>query len=66
MDAIDRKIIAELEAEGRLSVTALAQRVRLSVAPCHRRLRALEQAGAIRGYRACLYTHLTLPTIVRV
>ena len=52
MDAIDRKIIAELEAEGRLTVTELAQRVRLSVAACHRRLRALEQAGAIRGYRA--------------
>ena len=52
MDAIDRKIIAELEAEGRLTVTALAQRVRLSVAPCHRRLRELERAGAIRGYRA--------------
>jgi DNA-binding Lrp family transcriptional regulator len=52
MDAIDRKIIAELEAEGRLTVTELAQRVRLSVAPCHRRLRALEQTGAIRRYRA--------------
>jgi DNA-binding Lrp family transcriptional regulator len=52
MDAIDRKIIAELEAEGRLTVTELAQRVRLSVAPCHRRLRELERAGAIRGYRA--------------
>jgi DNA-binding Lrp family transcriptional regulator len=52
MDAVDRKIIAELEAEGRLTVTALAERVNLSVAPCHRRLRSLEQAGAIRGYRA--------------
>lgn len=52
MDAIDRKIIAELEAEGRLTVTELAQRVRLSVAACHRRLRELERAGAIRGYRA--------------
>lgn len=52
MDAIDRKIIAELQAEGRLTVTELAQRVRLSVAPCHRRLRELERAGAIRGYRA--------------
>jgi DNA-binding Lrp family transcriptional regulator len=52
MDAIDRKIIAELQAEGRLTVTELAQRVRLSVAPCHRRLRALETSGAIRGYRA--------------
>ena len=33
-------------------MTALADRVRLSVAPCHRRLRALEQNGAIQGYRA--------------
>jgi DNA-binding Lrp family transcriptional regulator len=54
MDAIDRKIIAELEAEGRLPVTALADRVRLSVAPCHRRVRALEGAGVIRGYRAVI------------
>jgi DNA-binding Lrp family transcriptional regulator len=52
MDLIDRKIIAELQAEGRLTVTELAQRVGLSVAPCHRRLRELERAGAIRGYRA--------------
>ena len=52
MDAIDRKIIAELEAEGRLTVTALAERVRLSAAPCHRRLRELERTGTIRGYRA--------------
>ena len=52
MDVVGRKIIAELEAEGRLTVTELAQRVRLSVPACHRRLRALEQAGAIRGYRA--------------
>jgi DNA-binding Lrp family transcriptional regulator len=52
VDAIDRKILAELQAEGRLTVTELAQRVGLSVAPCHRRLRELERAGAIRGYRA--------------
>jgi DNA-binding Lrp family transcriptional regulator len=52
MDSIDRKIIAELQAEGRLTVTELAQRVGLSVAPCHRRLRELERTGAIRGYRA--------------
>ena len=52
MDTIDRKIIAELQAAGRLTVTELAQRVGLSVAPCHRRLRELERAGAIRGYRA--------------
>jgi len=52
VDAIDRKMIAELEAKGRLTVTELAQRVNLSVAPCHRRLRELERNGAIRGYRA--------------
>jgi len=54
MDVIDRKILAELQAEGRLTVTELAQRVALSVAPCHRRLRELEHAGAIRGYRAVI------------
>jgi DNA-binding Lrp family transcriptional regulator len=54
MDAIDRKILAELEAEGRLTVTEVAQRVKLSVAPCHRRLRELERVGTIRGYRAVI------------
>jgi DNA-binding Lrp family transcriptional regulator len=54
MDAVDRKILAELQAEGRLTVTELAQRVALSVAPCHRRLRELERTGAIRGYRAVI------------
>jgi DNA-binding Lrp family transcriptional regulator len=54
MDAIDRKIIAALQAEGRLTVTELAQRVSLSAAPCHRRLRELERSGVIRGYRAII------------
>ena len=54
MDAVDRKILAELQADGRLTVTELAQRVALSVAPCHRRLRELERSGAIRGYRAII------------
>ena len=54
MDAIDRKILAELQAEGRLTVTELAQRVALSVAPCHRRLRELERTGVIQGYRAII------------
>jgi DNA-binding Lrp family transcriptional regulator len=54
MDTIDRKILAELEAAGRLTVTELAQRVKLSVAPCHRRLRELERTGVIRGYRAVI------------
>ncbi|MFE3598072.1 Lrp/AsnC family transcriptional regulator [Streptomyces sp. NPDC059096] len=52
MDALDRKILTELQMDGRLTVTELAARVRLSVSPCHRRLRDLERAGAIRGYRA--------------
>ncbi|MEV8289124.1 Lrp/AsnC family transcriptional regulator [Streptomyces niveus] len=52
MDALDRKILAELQQDGRLTVTELAARVRLSVSPCHRRLRDLEREGAIRGYRA--------------
>jgi DNA-binding Lrp family transcriptional regulator len=52
VDVTDRKIIAELEADGRLTITELAQRVNLSVAPCHRRLRELERSGVIRGYRA--------------
>ena len=45
MDSIDRKILAELQADGRLSITELAERVNLSLSPCHRRLRTLEQEG---------------------
>ena len=52
MDAIDRKILAELQRDGRVTITDLAQRVQLSVSPCHRRLRELERNGTIRGYRA--------------
>ncbi len=52
MDAIDRQILAELQADGRLSVTDLATRIGLSISPTHRRLRDLEASGAVRGYRA--------------
>ncbi|WP_327638962.1 Lrp/AsnC family transcriptional regulator [Kribbella sp. NBC_00482] len=52
MDTIDRNILAVLQEDGRLTVTELAQRVGLSAAPCHRRLRELERAKVIRGYRA--------------
>ena len=52
MDSIDRKILATLQQDGRLTVTELAGRVGLSVSPCHRRLRELERRGAISGYRA--------------
>ncbi len=54
MDALDREILAVLQKEGRLTVTELAERVRLSVSPCHRRLRALEASGTITGYHAQL------------
>src|SRR5215469_91214 len=54
MDDIDRNILAELQREGRLTVTELADRVRLTPAPCHRRLRELERTGVITGYRAVL------------
>lgn len=52
MDITDQRILAELQKDGRLTVTDLAERIGLSVSPCHRRVRALEQSGAIRGYRA--------------
>ncbi|WP_421740670.1 Lrp/AsnC family transcriptional regulator [Cellulomonas sp.] len=54
MDAIDRNILAELQRDGRQTLTELAERVRLSVSPCHRRVRALERAGVITGYHARL------------
>ena len=52
MDSLDRKILAELQANGRLTHTELAERVGLSLSPCHRRVKALEEAGAIQGYTA--------------
>ena len=69
MDAVDRKILAELQRDGRLTITELADRVRLSMSPCHRRLRALENSGAISGYRAQLDAHalgLTFEALVFV
>jgi DNA-binding Lrp family transcriptional regulator len=52
VDAIDRQILAEVQEDGRQSITDLAARIGLSVSPTHRRLRDLERSGAIRGYRA--------------
>lgn len=69
MDDVDRRILAELQQNGRLSLTELAERVRLSPSPCHRRLRALEQSGVISGYRAHLDAHavgLTFEALVFV
>lgn len=54
MDRTDKKILAELQANGRLSVTDLADKVGLSLSPCHRRVKALEDTGMIKGYRAVL------------
>lgn len=54
LDAIDRKILAELQEDGRMTNVELARRVGISAPPCLRRVRALEEAGYIRGYRALL------------
>ena len=52
LDAYDVAILEQLQADGRLTNAELAQRVGLSAAPCWRRVRALEEAGFILGYRA--------------
>ena len=52
LDDIDRKILAELQADGRMTNVELARRVGISAPPCLRRVRALEEAGYIRGYHA--------------
>ncbi len=54
LDAIDRRIIAELQADARLSNVDLADRVGLSPSPCLRRVKRLEREGYIEGYRAAL------------
>jgi DNA-binding Lrp family transcriptional regulator len=55
MDSLDRAILRELQADGRLTNVELAERVRLSPSPCLRRVRALERSGAIRGYHADIH-----------
>lgn len=54
LDAIDRRLLAALQEDGRLSATELADRIGLTTSPCLRRLRLLEEAGVIRGYSALL------------
>ena len=54
LDTIDRKILALLQDDGRLSLATLAEKVGLSPSPCLRRVRALEESGLIAGYRAHL------------
>ena len=52
LDPIDRRILAELQADGRMTNVELASRVGISAPPCLRRVRALEETGFIRGYHA--------------
>ncbi len=54
LDAIDRHILKELQDDGRITNVELASRVGISAPPCLRRVRALEEAGYIKGYRALL------------
>lgn len=52
LDPIDRMILAELQADGRMTNVELARRVGISAPPCLRRVRALEEQGYLRGYHA--------------
>jgi len=52
LDAIDRRILAALVKDGRMSTIELADKVGLSATPCSRRIRQLEEAGVIKGYAA--------------
>jgi DNA-binding Lrp family transcriptional regulator len=54
LDDIDWKILAELQGDGRMTNVELARRVGISPPPCLRRVRTLEEAGFIKGYRAIL------------
>jgi Lrp/AsnC family transcriptional regulator, leucine-responsive regulatory protein len=54
LDAIDHRIVAALQADGRLSNVDLADKVGLSPSPCLRRVKRLEREGYIEGYRAAL------------
>ena len=52
LDAIDRRILSELQADGRMTNVELARRADITAPPCLRRVRRLEEAGIIRGYHA--------------
>ena len=54
LDAIDGRIVAELQKDGRLSNVELADKIGLSPSPCLRRVKRLERDGYIEGYRATL------------
>jgi Lrp/AsnC family leucine-responsive transcriptional regulator len=68
-DAIDRNILREIQEDGRISMVELADKVGLSVSPCLRRLRKLEESGVIRKYVALLdpsHLHLGVNVFVTV
>ncbi len=52
LDAIDRKILSLLQSDGRITMQELADKVGLSVSPCHRRVKLLEERGVITRYIA--------------
>jgi DNA-binding Lrp family transcriptional regulator len=54
LDAIDLRILSELQADGRITNVELSRRAKITAPPCLRRIRALEKAGYIRGYHADL------------
>ena len=54
LDRIDRRILSDLQANGRITNVELARRADISAPPCLRRVRALEESGFIRGYHADL------------
>lgn len=69
LDRYDRQILMLLQADGRLSNQELAERIGLSPSPCLRRVRALEEAGLISGYRAIVdgkKLGLTLMALVHI
>lgn len=69
LDRYDRQILAVLQQEGRISNQDLADRIGLSASPCLRRVRTLEEAGLIAGYRALLDARklgLTLMALIHI
>jgi Lrp/AsnC family leucine-responsive transcriptional regulator len=69
LDRFDRRILELLQTDGRLTNLELAEKIGLSPSPCLRRVRALEDTGVIRGYRAVLDAQklgLTLMALVYI
>ena len=54
LDATDRRLLAALQRNARLSSAELAELVSLSASPCWRRVKRLEEAGVVRGYHASI------------